>query len=272
MSLFSCSGSAMFGAPHVTPRTHQDRAKLNIRGTMIDKISRAGPRWGPDGESYLRVELVTRASGSLAVAYYLTDAFNNLTDRAMEQRGGRYPNGDSISTATWQTLVCGMMHGENKAVRRYKVHYNAFLECHKDAKRPNLPVMSRDEVEDDDGKVNSTMERRSLDFNLGSQDRETRRGAGAGIGGPSEATTGDKATKKKSELEEEAMPFIRALIRGQTGRCPRRGPRGRRDRHILRASATLHCAPRGRSRLRWDGAVPACRPLLCARHHGRGDV
>lgn len=52
---------------------------------------------------------------------------------ALEAHGGLYPNGDDFSTAVWQTLTCGFGWGGRKAIPSDKSHYEAFMECYREA-------------------------------------------------------------------------------------------------------------------------------------------
>ncbi|CAK7207040.1 Non-essential glycogen phosphorylase [Sporothrix eucalyptigena] len=252
-SLFSCSGSTVFGSAYVSSYPHHNHSKLDIRGSIIDKVWRAGPRWCPHTTCELPDVPIMKAAGNAPVAFFLADAFMRLASSAAEARGELYPSGDSIPRAVWQTLVCGMMRGEHRTVAGDEVHYDAFLECIEDAWKSERPVLFRGigghRVEpqtgggddDDDDDLSAKLEKISLDFGLGSLDPPqgpraalaansaaggaagagtgSRSGSGSGATGPSQATSArDERKRRKAELEERAMPFLKALVRAQAGR------------------------------------------------------
>lgn len=222
-SLFSCSCSRVWGSAYVSPFAHHNRAKLIIDGSIIDRVSRTGPRWSPNTECKLPDIPMAKAFGRVPAAFFLTDAFIRLTNSAVETRRGQYPSGGSISMAIWQTLACGMMRGEHRAVLADEVHYNAFLECLEDAWKSDRPVpfqdfrirrVGADEVDDND--LSAKLEKVSLDFGLETLDRGPKEGAG--VESSSRATARDEAKRRKAELEERAVPFLNALVKAQAGR------------------------------------------------------
>jgi hypothetical protein len=211
-SLFSCSGSWTHSNAYVSPFSHHNRSKLVIYGAIIDTISSTGPRWTPNSEWELPEVLIAKTSGNLPVAFFLTDSFIRIAHMAMD-KCGRYPNGDSTSTAIWQTLTCGMVRGERRASPSDEIHYDAFLECLKNNWTPKRSATSPDiedsQVDQEESDLNVRLENLSLQFGLGTTLNP----------GPNDSNPpGSGIENERSLLEKRALPFVQGLVRYQAGR------------------------------------------------------
>ncbi|KAK4244139.1 heterokaryon incompatibility protein-domain-containing protein [Corynascus novoguineensis] len=230
-ALFSCSGPRARCDAFVPPFQHHNRSKLIIRGSIIDKISHAGPRWSPGADRELP-DNATPTIGSpgpakAPVAFYLAASFLVLATGVLRARGHGYPGGRRFSTAIWQTLTCGTIRGEQQAADSDEVHYDAFLECLEDRKS-DRPVLFR-EVEGgclepvlghDDDDVIVRLESLSMHFGLGAPPRNRGTGVGDAAGPASQPTTStaDEVHRRRTDLEERTMPFLTSLLKFHPGR------------------------------------------------------
>lgn len=102
-----------------------------MRGAIVDKITKACPRWTPKGDQPfpdLSLSDVGNVEAALLIVHHITRAAYDLEDRC-----GRYPIGDDFSTAIWQTLTCGLGWGAHRrATYADRVHYDASLARYKD--------------------------------------------------------------------------------------------------------------------------------------------
>jgi hypothetical protein len=210
-SLFSCSGSKTEGDAYILPFDSSNWTKLVIRGAIIDKVSRTCPRWTPNGEREFPDIPLAEGFGNVPTAVFLADRIIRLGYMAMD-KCGRYPNGDSISTALWQTLTCGMIRGEHRAMPSDEIHFDAFLECYRDALKYRRSVMfpgiEGRRVERNDVDLNVRLENLSLAYGLGS--------LGSGTNEPN--VPGSGRDNHGPLVEERVLPFFKTLIRYQAGR------------------------------------------------------
>ncbi|KAH7087494.1 heterokaryon incompatibility protein-domain-containing protein [Paraphoma chrysanthemicola] len=228
-SLFSCSGPKSYhGSAWVSPWSH--RHKLIIEGSIIDKIALAGPRWRPNTDCELPDIPIVQASGKAMVAFYLADSLQQMVEYYLNINAhGPYENGGSVKTATWQTLVCGMMRGEHRAVAADEVHYDAFIECLNDAYKSEQPILfhgiggRKDETEPStkqpsDKGLEDALENLALDFGLGSlktgQHRKTGNADGPAI------TPKDAACASSSSPSRDAPPSNTNNAKGKTKETP----------------------------------------------------
>ncbi len=227
-TLYSCSGRDARCSAYVSPFQHHNRSKMVIRGSVVDTISHAGPRWSPGAEHKLPDSPGRGGQPDPAkapVAFSLAASFRALATRVLQARGRDYPGGCRLATAVWQTLTCGTIRGgEQRATDADEAHYDAFLECLEDrgAERPVLfreaaggggglePVLGH---EDDD--VSARLENLSLDFGMGAPRRNTRQGTAAG---PATTSTREEVNRRRADLEERTMPFLTSLLKFHPGR------------------------------------------------------
>lgn len=127
---YACTG--LTGRVHaILPAA--DPNKLIVRGAVLDKITRTCPRWMPRKEiEFPDGPTDPPVVGTVPCCIQIVDHLTFAGQEALESCGRRYPNGDDLSEATWQTLVCGRGWGERRSNAADKTHYDAFLERYRD--------------------------------------------------------------------------------------------------------------------------------------------
>jgi hypothetical protein len=206
-SLFSCAGARSRSIAYVLPVDSQGRTKLVISGAIVDTISGACPRWTPNSECELPDIPLANAAGAVPVAFFLADTFISLAHASMD-RSGKYPNGESVSAAIWQTLICGTIR-ERRALPSDKTSYDAFLECLEiEYRSASFPDIEGSRVEQGETDLNVRLENISFAFGLGPLN--------LGTGDPNQARR--NRDNHRSLTQERALPFIQELVRYQAGR------------------------------------------------------
>lgn len=154
-----------------------------------------------------------------------------------------------MKTAMWQTLVCGMMRGEHRAVAADELHYDAFIECLNDAYKSKQPTLFRgiggrkvdpepSTKQRSDEELEDVLENLALDFDLGSlrtgQNRKTgnasgsaitpKDAAGASSSTPSRDTPPTDTDNGKGKTEEKPSPFRKSLLKLPARRALTKSP------------------------------------------------
>jgi hypothetical protein len=157
-------------------------------------------------------DLAIGVIGSLETAhlivYHITRAANDLEDRR-----GRYLNGDDFSTAIWHTLSCGFgWEGRRRATSADRVHYDAFLVRHKDA---------MDEIQSQGGRAVPTIldgrivrnEEEARQVLKGLQTQDIQRY----LNKPDHDEPPQK-DQEQASLDEKLFPFFNMVMNYQKGR------------------------------------------------------
>lgn len=206
--LHHCSGSHRW-----LPNVEQppDPNKLTVRGAIVDKITKACPRWTPKGDQPfpdLSLSDVGNVEAALLIVHHITRAAYDLEDRC-----GRYPIGDDFSTAIWQTLTCGLGWGAHRrATYADRVHYDAFLARYKDVLEEIQSRGGRSVPMILDGSI-ARNEEEILQALEGIQAQNLQR--------YSQKPENDETPQEeqvRSRLEEQLYPFFNMVMLCQSGR------------------------------------------------------
>lgn len=202
---YACGGVERISGASLSPASSQ--IQLTIRGSLFEKITQIAPKLDLTGSGEH-----PDTFGTLSVAIMGVHHLLSMGSKVIEALGGTYPNGDDLSTAVWQTLVCGMGWNGKRTQDSDKNHFEAFLRCYQD----ELTEMRASGGRGYRGSIGTRLDRNAAgvathhrDFQ---RDMRTRILAGESIPALS------PELEQRAQLEDEMYPFLAAMLHHQAHR------------------------------------------------------